>query len=111
LKRARLYEGEKNADEKGLWRWSYDVYDRLTDLSPYCPTCDALLVHIKEPYQLGRASSVRFYCESCKQERAEITGGDRNYAEAMIGRFIDRKIRNGEWQHVIKQDDLIGGSK
>ena len=93
------------------WRWAYDVYDRLTDLSPYCPSCDALLVHIKEPYQLGGASSVRFYCESCKQERGEIKGGGRDYAEAMIGRFIDRKIRNGEWERVIKRDGLIGGDK
>ena len=98
----RMYT--QDSFEGMTWRWSYDVYDRLTDLSPYCPNCDALLVHIKEPYQLARASSVRFYCESCKQESAEIRGGDRKYANSMIERLIDRKIRNGEWERLIKLD-------
>jgi hypothetical protein len=93
------------------WRWSYDVYNRLTKLSAYCPNCDALLVNMREPYRLGGPSSARFYCESCKQERAEIGGGDRNYVDSMIERLIDRKIRNGEWKHVIKRDDLIGENK
>jgi hypothetical protein len=86
------------------WRWSYDVYDRLTDLSSYCPNCDALLVHMKEPFQLGPASSVRFYCEHCEQVRAEIKGGGRNYAESKIQRLIDRKIRSGEWKLLIKRE-------
>ena len=49
----RMYT--EDSFEGVTWRWSYDVYDRLTDLLSYCPTCDALLVHLKETYQLGPA--------------------------------------------------------
>jgi len=92
-----------------IWRWSYDRHDTPINILPFCPYCDAMLVHVKQPFNFSGSASVSFYCESCKQVRAEIEGGDRHYAISMIERFIDRKLRNGEWKGLIRRDDLTQG--
>lgn len=91
-----------------IWRWSYDYYGSPSNITPYCPICDSQLVHLRETeFSLRRASSVAFYCETCKQEQARIEGGDRHYAISMVQRFIDLKIRHGEWEQRIRRDGLI----
>ena len=93
------------------WRWSYDYSGRPVNIVPFCPNCDSQLVHVKEnQFSLKPTFSVSFYCERCKQERARIEGGNEYYAVSMIERFIDRKIRNGEWAYVIRRASVIEGA-
>lgn len=93
------------------WRWSYDYSGSPVNVVPFCPICDSQLVYVKEnQFSLRPTLSVPFYCERCKQERARIEGGNESYAVSMIERFIERNIRNGEWKHAIRRNDLIEGA-
>lgn len=85
------------------WRWSYNWANSPVNILPYCPYCDTMLVHVEQSFwsDIQKAS---FYCESCKQVRAEITGGGRSYAISMIARLIDRKIRNEEWKRLVNRN-------
>jgi hypothetical protein len=106
----RMYT--QDSFEGATWRWSYDYSGGPVNIVPFCPICDSQLVHVKEnQYSLRPSLSVSFYCERCKQERARIEGGNEFYAVSMIERFIDRNVRNGEWEHVIRRTGLIEGAK
>ena len=105
----RMYK--QDSFEGVTWRWSYDYSGSPVNIVPFCPSCDSQLVHVKEnQFSLRPTLSVSFYCERCKQERARIEGGNEFYAVSMIERFIDRKIRNGDWHHAIRRTDLIEGA-
>jgi hypothetical protein len=96
----RMYT--EDSFEGATWRWSWDYYDKPVNILPYCPICDSQLVYVRpNEFSLRPALSVAFYCETCKKERVRIEGE----------RFIDRKIRNGEWKRLIKRDGLTGGDK
>jgi hypothetical protein len=85
------------------WRWSYDWGNNPTDILPFCPYCDTMLVHSESSFW-NENPKVSFYCERCKQVRAEIEGGRRSYAISMIARLIDRKIRSEEWRRLVSRN-------
>jgi hypothetical protein len=94
----RMYT--QDSFEGVTWRWSYGGADNPTQVVPYCPYCDTILVH-SESSVWGQTPKVSFYCERCKAVRAEIEGGGRAYAISMIERLIDRNIRNDEWKRLV----------
>ena len=83
------------------WRWRWRG-NQLTDLTCFCPVCDAQLVHAEG------FSDTRFICERCPSDGSFFTdgsrgrvvgtvmGGNRYYAVGAIEREILRRIRTGQ---------------
>ena len=78
------------------WRWTY-INNRLEDLRSYCANCD-YEVFSKQNDRLN--DDIHFDCESCN---SHLQTFDEPYLQikSKIVRFIDRKIRNGQWREIV----------
>jgi len=75
-----------------VWRWKYGFGGEPTDLCPYCPLDDTLLV-----WSRPTIGQVEFHCDSCNARFGPFKGLDREDSDEAVKRQIDRKIRTGEW--------------
>lgn len=81
------------------WYWSYDYFNRISNLYPCCPDC---LLQLEPRYDGSNFSSTRhhYFCEHCKEVKASFKERHEDLAER-IQRFIQQKLRNGDWRKVV----------
>jgi hypothetical protein len=77
------------------WRWRYSGNWQIYDIHAFCPHCD-FQVYAKNASAYHPIDRIMFLCESCDQKLGEF---DESFLslENKIGRFIQQKIRNGNW--------------
>lgn len=75
------------------WRWSYSG-GMLSDLHPFCPHCDYLL--ISEQLGYAGAPGMGFRCDSCGQQLPTFQE-PIDHIKSKVGRLIIQKLRNGTW--------------
>jgi hypothetical protein len=91
-----------------VWRWQYSSSgNTLLRAAPFCPRCDMVLF---QRYQGASPIGFRttFLCEHCRWESVEIEGSP-DEIEDRVKRLIDRKVRSGEWEHVVRRLREAGG--
>ena len=81
------------------WRWSY-MSGHPTNAWAFCPRCDTILVYSEVGSRFDQDRKTVLTCETCNCDLLDHDG-DKDYLVQKIHRQIDRKIRTGEWQHVI----------
>ena len=79
-----------------VWRWGYQQ-GQLLRPAGFCPACDTRLVY-SEPF---RGICVNLICEHCHKVVYEGEGGLED-ALNRVERQVERKIRSGEWQHIVE---------
>lgn len=91
------------------WRWRW-VNNSISDLSCFCPNCDAVLLPFPSHNDFGELESTLLLCEQCPQDKThdlpipgrivEEFGGSWDYLKGKVGREILRRNRtdhhNGE---------------
>lgn len=92
------YRYTEDSIHGAIWRWSWNN-DKVSNLSCFCPVCDAQLVPIEA------ISETQLICERCTTNRsgnpydpqwkvvATVNGGDRHYVSGAVEREILRRIR------------------
>ena len=82
------------------WRWSY-ISGCPANAWAFCPHCDTMLVYSEVGSRYDPDRKTVLTCETCNDDLLHHEGS-RDYLVERIHRQIDRKIRNGEWLHVIE---------
>jgi hypothetical protein len=84
------------------WRWSY-ISGHPTNAWAFCPHCDTMLVYseVGSFYDPNRKTVLA--CETCGRDTLHHKG-DKDYLVQKIHRQIDRKIRTGEWEHIVESN-------
>lgn len=77
------------------WRWSYYYDGGLGDIHSFCPHCDFQVFPVNAS-AYSAVDRIEFHCDSCQRSLATF---EEPYAsvESKVRRFIQQKIRNGEW--------------
>jgi len=78
------------------WRWNYFPSGKLEDPLPFCPHCDYQL----QPHQASAYAAIDrigFHCDSCG---TDLPTFDESFdsLQGKIRRFIQQKIRSGDWR-------------
>jgi len=81
------------------WRWSY-MSGHPSGAWAFCPQCDTMLVYSEVGSRFDPDRTTVLTCETCNCDLLHHEG-DKDYLVQKIHRKIDRKIRTGEWQHVV----------
>jgi hypothetical protein len=75
------------------WHWSWSD-NHITQLWASCPSCQGELVYLnnRDNYLMS-VPHAKFLCEHCQQVLVDISGGEREYALAVVEREIRRRLR------------------
>ncbi|MFM2075190.1 MAG: hypothetical protein RJB34_1495 [Pseudomonadota bacterium] len=84
------------------WRWSY-ISGSPTNAWAFCPECDTMLVYSELGRYFDPVQKTVLTCETCCKDMLNHEG-DRAYLVEKIHRQIDRKIRTGEWKHIVESN-------
>jgi hypothetical protein len=83
---------------KVRWRWQYEK-DEVTGMTAHCPECD---LKLQPRLRDDTFRTIFFHCDECGWQPEEDFGSDPKALAQQLRRFIDRKIRSGEWKQVVK---------
>ena len=94
--------------ESIVWRWQYSSVDgSVLRTAAFCPRCDMVLF---QQYQGAHYSGYHttLLCENCRWQSTEIEGSP-DEIESRVERLINRKVRSGEWEQVVRRLREAGG--
>jgi hypothetical protein len=78
------------------WRWDYDYFDDVIQLTPFCPHCDLQIIPQRK-LGFNAAPIIEYSCDSCQIKLFELQQHIEQI-ELRVTREIHKKIRSGDWE-------------